>query len=235
MFWKTEQPGYDQGAEICIRLPDLVSNRFPGLEWIPTITLCEQILEAARTAARSQASPQTLASHHLFVSPTICFGKSQNPISLSSTASHPPHTLLITSTCHMRSLIHTSFPLGFIFLPNIFSIAQWHFHPLGRDFIFNSVFAFPPCLAYHGLSHLASCLPAEIGDFVWSLCTSHTQRAQLSDLSRKYKSLRPWQSSHLNYNKHGGQLSLWDKTTRSTGFTAGGTFYDFTDQHLLSL
>lgn len=73
-------------------------------------------------AARSQAPPHTLARHHLFVSPTICFGKNQKPLSLSSPASHPPHILLVTSTCRLPSLIHISFPPGFIFLPNIFSV-----------------------------------------------------------------------------------------------------------------
>ena len=178
-----ERAGYDQGAQISISLLDPASCRFPDPERIPAIRLCQQIPEAARTAAQSQASPQTLASHHLFVSPTICFGKSQKPISLSSAAAHPPRILFMTSTCCLHSPFHISFPLGFIFLPNIFSVAQWHVHPRGRDVIFNSVFPFPSRLVYHGLSHLASCLPAEIGDFAWSLCAALVPRGLSSTIS----------------------------------------------------
>lgn len=85
----------------------------------------------------------------------------------------------------------TAFPPGFISLPNIFSVTPWYISPLRRDFIFNSTSAFPSHLAYHGLSHLASCLPAEIPDFPRSWCTSRTRRAQLGDVSRKHAGLRP--------------------------------------------
>lgn len=58
MCSEREQPGCDQGAEICISPPDPAVGRLPGPEGIPVIRICEQIPQAAWSAARSQASPK---------------------------------------------------------------------------------------------------------------------------------------------------------------------------------
>lgn len=144
---------------------------------IPTFTLCwwiQKLLVGLLQATPAPGKPPRLCQPHQLLR--------QKP---------EPQLLPLSSCPPPASPGRTAFPPGFISLPNIFSVTPWYISPLGRAFIFNSTSAFPSHLTYHGLSRLASCLPAEIPDFLRSWCTSRTQRAQLGDLSRKHAGLRP--------------------------------------------
>lgn len=86
----------------------MIKERRPAsAPWIQLSADCQALKGSQRSGSVSRSRrlpgqqheakrPPSPGSHHCFVSPTICFGKSQEPTSLSLAASHPPQILPIT-------------------------------------------------------------------------------------------------------------------------------------------